>query len=228
MQDQSIRDIVVNNLLLEARWKMLMSGLSTTIIISILSIFFAVLIGCFLCRLRLSKNPIISNTTRFFINIIRALPPLILLLLLVFVVFTSLNNSLVTVSVFAFSLYFGAFFAEAFRSGINTVGKGQIEAAYAVGMSKHQTFRKIVATQALIKIMPILKSLVSSLIKSTSLVGFVSIIDLTMAGNIIRSRTFNALFPLLLVALLYFLLTTLAGFMLDLLNKRLTKSSRMA
>ena len=125
-----------------------------------------------------------------------------------------------------FTLYFGAYISEIFRSGIEGVDKGQWEAGAALGMSRGLVFRKIVLPQMLLHILPVYKNQMSALIKATSIVGYVSVVDLTKASDIIRSRTFDAFFPLLLTALVYLLLSWLFGLAVDALEKRLTPKSR--
>jgi polar amino acid transport system substrate-binding protein len=102
------------------------------------------------------------------------------------------------------------------------VDKGQWEAGSALGMNKIMVLRKIVLPQALLRVLPVYKNQMVTLIKSTSIVGYVSIMDITKASDVIRSRTFDAFFPLLLTALIYLILSWLFGVIIDALEKRLT------
>ena len=109
---------------------------------------------------------------------------------------------------------------------MNSVDKGQWEAGAALGMSRFQVFRKIAFPQALGRIIPVLKGEVIALIKMTSVVGYVAVVDLTKASDIIRARTLDAFFPLILVSVVYILLAWLTGMGLEALERQLTSKSR--
>jgi polar amino acid transport system substrate-binding protein len=115
----------------------------------------------------------------------------------------------VIVAVIAFGLNFGAYVSEMFRTAIEGLDKGQKEAAIAGGFTKIQTFRFIILPQAMVRILPVYKGEFISLIKMTSIVGYIAVQDLTKASDIIRSRTFDAFFPLIMVAVLYLLIAWL-------------------
>jgi len=219
----SIREIAYNNLIHDDRWMLILDGFFVTIIISFFSIISSVLLGAVFCRLSLSSNKKFTKVFDLILNFLSSLPPLIILMLMVYWVFAKLPVSIIFSSVVAYSILFGAFYSRVFKSGLASVDNGQWEAAYALGMSRFQTFFKVVLPQMLIKVLPLIKSNTAFLIKATSFVGYASLVDLTMAGYLIRSRTFNAFFALLTVALLYFLLTSLANVFFDLLYRRLTK-----
>ena len=217
-----IRESIVSNLLTEDRWKMMLEGLGVTLEISLLSLLFATLAGALVCSLRMSRNRLASGVARFYVELMRSLPLLLLLLVMFYVVLASSSLNKTQIAIVCFSLYFGAYLCEIFRTGIEGVEQGQWEAGVALGMSRSLTFRKVVLPQALLRILPIYKNQVSALIKATSIVGYVSVMDLTKASDIIRSRTFDAFFPLLLTALVYLLLSWLFGLAIDALEKRLT------
>ena len=126
----------------------------------------------------------------------------------------------------SFGLYYGAYFSEVFRTGMESVDKGQWEAGFALGLRKFQTFYKVVLPQALNRVIPVLKGEVISLIKMTSVVGYVAVIDLTKATDIIRARTLDAFFPLILVSIVYLLLSWLIGLGLNALESKITPKSR--
>ena len=111
------------------------------------------------------------------------------------------------VAVIAFGMNFAAYVSEMFRAGIGSVDKGQSEAGTAMGFTKPQTFGFIVLPQMIQRVLPVYKGEFISLVKMTSIVGYIAVQDLTKAGDIIRSRTFDAFFPLILVAVLYFLIS---------------------
>jgi len=113
------------------------------------------------------------------------------------------------VAVLAFGMNFAAYVSEMFRSGIESLDRGQSEAGTAMGFTKTQTFSFIVLPQMIQRILPVYKGEFISLVKMTSIVGYIAVQDLTKAGDIIRSRTFDAFFPLIMVAVLYFLISLL-------------------
>ena len=222
----SIRDSIVSNLLVEDRWKMLLEGLGVTLQVSLLSLFFASLIGALICAMRMSRKRTISGLARFYIELMRSLPLLLLLLVMFYLVFASSGLDKIHITVLCFSLYFGAYISEIFRSGIEGVDKGQWEAGAALGMSKGLVLRKIVLPQMLLRILPVYKNQMAALIKATSIVGYVSVMDLTKASDYVRSRTFDAFFPLLMTALVYLLLSWLFGLAADAMEKRFTPKRR--
>ena len=221
-----IRESIVSNLLTEDRWKMMLDGLGVTLEISLLSLLLATLAGALICCLRMSRNRLASGTARFYVELMRSLPLLLLLLVMFYLVLASSGLSKSGIAIVCFSLYFGAYLCEIFRTGIEGVDRGQWEAGAALGMSRGLTFRKVILPQALLRILPIYKNQMTALIKATSIVGYVSVVDLTKASDIIRSRTFDAFFPLLMTALIYLLLSWIFGLAVDALEKRLTPKAR--
>jgi polar amino acid transport system substrate-binding protein len=123
-------------------------------------------------------------------------------MLVFYVVFASVDISPVLVAVLAFGMNFAAYVAEIFRTGIEGVDRGQTEAGMAMGFTKVATFTHIVLPQTIQRVLPVYKGEFISMVKMTSVVGYIAVQDLTKASDIIRSRTFDAFFPLILVALL--------------------------
>ena len=203
----------------------MLDGLYMTLEVSMLSLLFATLRGSVICALRMSRNRWLRAPAGIYIELMRSLPLLVLLLVSFYVIFAATALTKVQVSVVCFSLYFGAYFAEIFRTGITGVEKGQWEAGAALGMNKRQVFGKIVLPQALLHILPVFRTQTTALIKATSIVGYISVMDITKAGDYIRSRTFDAFFPLLLVAAIYLILSWIFGTGIDAIQHRLTPKS---
>lgn len=203
----------------------MLDGLYMTLEVSMLSLLFATLWGSVICALRMSRNRWLRAPAGIYIELMRSLPLLVLLLVSFYIIFASSALTKVQVSVVCFSLYFGAYFAEIFRTGITGVEKGQWEAGAALGMNKRQVFGKIVLPQALLHILPVFRTQTTALIKATSIVGYISVMDITKAGDYIRSRTFDAFFPLLLVAAIYLILSWIFGTGIDAIQHRLTPKS---
>lgn len=217
----SIKESFYNNLIIEERWKIVVDGLWETLIISILAILLGSIFGGFICWMRLSGNKLLKEIAYVYVEIIRGVPILVLLMLMFYVIFAQSAVSPRWVAIIAFAMNFGAYVSEMFRTGIEGVDRGQTEAGLAMGFSPLKTFIFFIIPQAAKKVIPVFKGEAVSLIKNTSVVGFIAIQDLTKASEIIRARTFDAFFPLLIISAIYFFLAWLLGKGLDLLAKKI-------
>jgi polar amino acid transport system substrate-binding protein len=206
---EGIADSFYNNVIYENRYLMIFDGLKTTGIISLFSILFGTLLGGVVCFLRMCRYKALNAVAKTYIAALRGTPVLVLLMLIFYVVFASLDINPVLVAVVAFGMNFAAQISEVYRVGIEGVDRGQAEAGVAMGFTKTRTFLYIVLPQAVRQILPVYKGEIISLVKATSIVGYIAVQDLTKAGDIIRSRTFDAFFPLIMVAVLYFAITEL-------------------
>ncbi len=202
-----IANSMQSNIVQENRYLLILEGLKTTVIISVLSTFFGTVLGAIVCFMRMSKNAILNVLAKTYISILRGTPVLVFLMLIFYVVFASVNIDPVIVSVIAFGMNFAAYVAEIYRSGIESIDKGQSEAGIAMGFTRVNTFIFIVLPQTVQRILPVYKGEFISLVKMTSIVGYIAVQDLTKASDIIRSRTFDAFFPLIMVAVLYYLIS---------------------
>jgi polar amino acid transport system substrate-binding protein len=202
----NVADSFRSNIIQENRYLLIWDGLKTTVIISIFATLFGTLLGALICFMRMSSRTVLNLPARIYINILRGMPVLVLLMLIFYVVFASVDINPVLVAVIAFGMNFAAYVSEIFRSGIEGIGKGQIEAGIAMGFTKFKTFVYIVLPQTVQRILPVYKGEFISLVKMTSIVGYIAVQDLTKASDIIRSRTFDAFFPLVMVAILYFVI----------------------
>lgn len=198
-----------DNILLEKRYVLILDGLRTTVVISIFSAILGTLLGGLICFMRMSKRKILSGTAGLLITLIRGTPVLVLLMIIFYIIFASVNINPVVVAVIAFAINFGAYVSEMFRTSIQGVDKGQHEAGIASGFTRMQTFIHIIMPQAMRQVLPVYKGEFISLVKMTSIVGYVAVQDLTKASDIIRSRTFDAFFPLIMAAVIYLLIAWL-------------------
>ncbi|MEN6324680.1 MAG: ABC transporter substrate-binding protein/permease [Syntrophomonas sp.] len=212
---QGIADSFHNNMIVEQRYLLIVDGLKITIIISLLSVIFGTLLGALICFMRMAKNRLLSAIARVYISILRGTPVLVLLMIIFYIVFASVNIDPVLVAVIAFGMNFGAYVSEMFRTAIESVDRGQTEAGIASGFTPLQTFIHIIMPQAVRQVLPVYKGEFISMVKMTSVVGYIAVQDLTKASDIIRSRTFDAFFPLLMVAVLYFVISWLLALVLD-------------
>jgi polar amino acid transport system substrate-binding protein len=204
-----------NNILREKRYLMILRGLLLTIVISILAATTGTLLGGLICFMRMSRNKLMNKVASYYISLVRGTPVLVLLMIIYYVVFASVNINAVLVAIIAFGINFAAYVSEMFRSGIESIDKGQKEAGIASGFTKIQTFRYIIMPQALRQVLPVYKGEFVSLVKMTSIVGYIAVEDLTKASDIIRSRTFDAFFPLIMAAVIYILISWLLTLILD-------------
>ena len=191
----------------ENRWKLILSGLSLTLFISILFAFFGTILGFLMCLLRKAHNPIPRILIDGFCGIIRGVPMVVFLMVLNYVVFARSGFSGVAVSVIAFSLVFGCAVCGMLTVGLEGVDPGELEAGLALGYTPTQVFMKIGLPQAIRQVLPIYRGEFIGTMKLTSIVGYIAVQDLTKVGDLIRSRTLEAFFPLIVTALLYFLLS---------------------
>ena len=214
------------NLLREERWKHVLSGLAVTVIISLASAVFGSILGFGLGMFRRSKSKALSGFANVVITVIQGIPNLVMLMILYYVVFASSGLPGLVVAIIGFTLNFGATVAEQVRSGVDGVEPGQWEAADSLGFSRVESFRRVIAPQALATIIPVYRTSFISMMKSTSVVGYIAIEDLTKVADIIRSSTYDAVFPLLMTAVLYFLLAWLLTVTLERVGMLLEPSCR--
>jgi len=208
------------NFVLEQRWRLILHGLWATLLISVASTLFGTLLGALICYLRMSSRTLPRLLGSGYIALIRGLPVLLLLMLIYYVAFASVNIDPLIVAVIAFGMNFAAYVSEMFRTGIEGVDRGQSEAGLAMGFTRIQTFWYLVLPQATRRTLPVYRGEFIALVKMTSIVGYIGVQDLTKAGDIIRSRTFEAFFPLLMVAAIYFLIIWGLGLALDEVDRR--------
>ena len=199
----------------EGRWKLFAQGVATTLIITVLTILFGTLLGFGLFMLCRNGSAAANAAARFCMGVVPGMPMVVLLMILYYVIFGSVAIGGATVAVVGFTLTFGASVYGLIRMGVGAVDVGQYEAACALGYSDRRTFFKIILPQALPHVLPAYKGEIISLIKATAVVGYIAVQDLTKMGDIVRSRTYEAFFPLIAVTIIYFALEGLIGFMIS-------------
>jgi len=212
---KSIAESFYNNLILENRYKLILDGLKLTLLISLLSALLGTMLGALVCYMRMSKNKFLLGFSKIYISLLRGTPVLVLLMIIFYVVFSSVNVNPVIAAVIAFAMNFAAYVSEMFRTSIQGIDKGQSEAGIASGFTKVETFINIIMPQAMRQVLPVYKGEFISLLKMTSIVGYIAVQDITRASDIIRSRTFDAFFPLLMAAVIYLILAWLLTWALD-------------
>ena len=209
------------NFIREDRWKMILSGLGVTLLLSLLSVLFGTMLGGLICFMRLSKRAYPNAFARMYIKFLQGTPIVVLLLVLYYVIFGRVTVSAFWVCVLGLSLDFSAYTAEIFRSGIEAVPEGQIRAAKALGFKPSAAFMQVVLPQMVIHCLPVYMGQLISTVKLSSVAGYISVQDLTKVSDLIRARTYEAFFPLILTAIIYFLVAWLLTLMLKQLEKRI-------
>lgn len=221
-----IEDSIHKNFIVEDRYKMVLDGLKTTIIITVGAAILGTILGFGVCMLRRSRRKIFQVPAKIFVKIMQGTPLVVFLMIMYYLVFSNVNIDPVYVAILAFAVNMGAYVSEMMRSGIDAVDKGQREAACAMGFTKLQTFIKIVAPQALKYIIPVYTGELISMMKMTSVVGYIAIQDLTKMSDIIRSRTYEAFFPLIVTALIYLVVAWILIAALSYLERKIDPKKR--
>ena len=207
-----IRDSFNKTFLRENRYQLFLSGIGTTMLITLLSIFFGTELGFIVFMLCRNGDRIANGITKVCVWLVRGTPMVVLLMILYYIIFASVAISGIAVAVIGFTLTFGATVFGLLRMGVGTIDRGQYEAAYALGHSNRHTFFKIILPQAVPHVLPAYQGEIVGLLKATAIVGYIAVQDLTKMGDIVRSRTYEAFFPLIAVTVIYFVLEAILGF----------------
>ena len=213
---------IYRTLIDEDRWLSVLQGLCVTLIITAAGFVLANLLGAAFCAMSMSRFTVLKVFSDIYSRLMQGLPIVVILMILYYIVFGKSDVSNVLVAILGFGLVFGAYMAQLFEGGISSVEKGQWEAALATGLTRYQAFGGIVLPQAIRTMLPGYFSNLISLMKGTAVVGYIAVNDLTKVGDIIRSNTYEAIVPLLTIALIYFIIACLLLSMMALLRKRLT------
>lgn len=210
------------------RYMWLVDGLFNTLIITLGALLIGVVIGSIIAIIKYfcednKKLRIFNWLCDLYTTVIRGIPVTVLLLVFFFIIFVSADDG-VPVAIAAFGINSGAYMAELIRSGINAVDKGQMEAARSLGMSKLQAMTKIIFPQAIKNILPAIGNECIALLKETSVAGYVAVVDVTKAATNIRNSTFDAVNPIILLALIYLVMVVIMTKLLAILERSLRKS----
>ena len=226
---QDLQSKFINNFIAEDRWKYLTDGLVVTLQITLCAVILGIVLGFLVAIVRSThdrtgKLKILNALCNLYLTVIRGTPVVVQLLIIYFVIFGSTDISKVMVAVMAFGINSGAYVAEIFRSGIMSIDNGQFEAGRSLGFNYRQTMFYIVMPQAFKNVLPALGNEFISLLKETSVSGYIALQDLTKGGDIIRSRTYDAFMPLIAVALIYLVMVLVFSRLVGLLERRLRNS----
>ncbi len=228
------------NFVEDNRWKYLTTGLGNTLKITLLSLLIGVALGVIVAIIRASHDSIAgemrpgvgkfllnfaNGVCKVYLTVFRGTPVVVQLMIMYYIIFASSRNGVLVASL-AFGINSGAYVAEIFRSGIMAIDAGQMEAGRSLGFGYVATMRHIILPQAFKNVLPALANEFITLLKETSVAGYVTVRDLTMGGNIIRSVTYSPFLPLFAVALIYLGLVMFFTWLVGKLERRLRTSER--
>lgn len=219
---QTLQDIF----LAEDRYLYILNGLGFSVGVTLFAAILGILLGILLALLKLSKSKILSKIALVYIDIVRGTPAVVQLMILANIVFVGAlrETPILLVAGIAFGMNSGAYVAEIIRAGIEGLEKGQTEAGRALGLSYAQTMKFIIIPQAIKKILPALVSEFITLLKETSIVGFIGGVDLLRSASIITSQTYRGVEPLLAVGIIYLILTSIFTILMRKVEKGLKVS----
>ena len=209
-----------NNLIVEDRYRMILDGLQVTLLITLCAAVLGTLLGGLVCWMRMSRHRWLQQVAKVYIDLMRGTPVLVLLMLMYYVVMAPVDATGIVVAIVTFAMNTAAYISEMLRTTIQGIDRGQTEAGLALGFTQRQTFFRIVLPQVVRAVMPVYQGEIISLLKGTSIVGYIAVADMTRASDLIRSRTFDAFFPLIVTAIIYFVMAWLIGMLLQSLVQR--------
>lgn len=223
-----IRENIYNSFIYQDRYKYYLTGLGNTIIMAFFACLIGVILGLILSLVidyneKTGKLYLLSTFARMYIGIIRGTPALLQLMILYYIIFKSVNINIVVVGIISFGLNSGAYVSQIIKSGLISIPKGQEEASKMLGFNYFQTMKYVIMPQALRNVLPALGNEFITLLKETSVAGYIGILELTKASDIVASSTYDYFFPLLIVAIIYLILTLGLTKLLNFFERRLSK-----
>ena len=226
---QELKSSFISNFIDDNRWRYITDGLKITLLVTVFAVLIGVVLGFLIAIVRTThdktgKLKILNAICKVYLTVIRGTPVVVMLMIIYFIIFGSVDISKVVVAIVAFGINSGAYVAEIFRSGIMSIDNGQFEAGRSLGFNYAQTMMYIVMPQAFKNVLPTLCNEFISLLKETSVSGYIALQDLTKGGDIIRSRTYDAFMPLIAVALIYLAMVMIFTKLVSLLERRLRNS----
>lgn len=226
----SLKEKLYDNFVKDNRYLYIVKGFGNTLIITLFAVMLGIVLGFLIAIVRTNHDrngelPILNVVCKVYLTVIRGTPVMIQLLIIYYVILASVTNKIVVAAI-AFGLNSAAYVAEIVRSGIMSVDVGQFEAGRSLGLNYSQTMQLIILPQAIKNILPALLNEVISLLKETSISGYIGLMDLTKGGDIIRSNTYEAFLPLIAVAIIYLAFVMLLSTFVSKLERRLRSSER--
>lgn len=225
----SFIDQIYLNLIEKDRYKYIVNGLIETLKITIFAVIIGIAIGLIVAILKVisaenKKFKPLGILANIYLTVIRGTPTVVQLFIMYYIILATYPTSKSFAAILAFGINSGAYVAEIIRAGIMSVDKGQTEAGRSLGLNQRTTYVKIIFPQALKNILPALANEMITLIKETSVAGFIGVVDLSKAGDIIRSQTYESVVPFLTIAIIYLILVVGLTSILIRVEKGLRKS----
>lgn len=214
-----IKKAIYINLIYEDRYELILSGLKATLILTIVSFVAGTLLGMAFCAGKGSRNRVVRTVYRLFTQLMVKLPPLVLLMIFAYLIFVNSSLTPVAIAVVTFTLKCASHLAEMFRTAVDSVSPGEVEAARTLGYSKWQAFFRVVFPQALHQVMPLYKTQFVLSMQDTSVVSLLAIEDMSRAVTVISSRTMDPVVALVITSIVYLLLGFIANRMLSLADR---------
>ena len=225
----------IANFITDDRWKYFTNGLGTTYTVSFFAVILGVIIGVLIAVVRSSADkmerpPLVIRILNFickiYLTVIRGTPAMIQLLIMYYIIFGSVDVSKRVVAILTFGINSGAYVAEIIRSGIMSVDQGQFEAGRSLGLSYIQTMWYIIIPQAIKNVLPALGNEFITLLKETSICGYIALTDVTHGANTVRSQTYEPYMPLFGAALIYLVSVSVLSTLITRLERRLRVNER--
>ena len=215
----------------DGRWHYLANGLLVTLKLTFFAVLLGLVLGFCIAMIKnihdnTGKLKIANFLCNLYLTVIRGTPVVVQLMIIYFVIFGSVRIDKALTAILAFGINSGAYQAEIFRAGIQSIPKGQMEAGRSLGFSYLQTMTRIIMPQAIKNVIPTLLNEVITLLKETSVAGYIALEDLTKGGDIIRSRTYSAFMPLIAVALIYLVMVLILERLVRVIERRLKKNEK--
>ena len=212
------------------RYMYLLRGLGNTLLIAVLAVLLGIVVGFLVAIIRATHDKhgglnILNFICKVYLTIWRGTPTMVQLLIMYYIILVALDNK-IAVAVIAFGLNSAAYVAEIVRSGIMSVDEGQFEAGRSLGLNYGQTMRLIILPQAFKNVLPALANEFITLLKETSISGYIAIPDLTKGGDLIRSQTYDPFLPLFGVAIIYLVIVMILTAGVHKLEMRLRTNER--
>lgn len=224
----TIKESFERTFIREDRWKMFLQGLATTFMIALISIALGSIVGFVVYLLMRRENKIVNNIWNVFASIMGRTPVVVILMIFYYIIFGKSNIGGAGVSIIAFTILFTCTVVELLKMGVGAVDLGQEEAALAMGYSKSEAYLRVIFPQSINHFLPAYKSEVVSLVKATAVVGYIAVQDLTKISDLIRARTYEAFFPLIATAIIYYFLTLLLTWLIGKINIKIEPRNRSA
>lgn len=203
----------------EGRYRLFINGILCTLRITIMAIIFGSILGFILFLICYNAGIVVNKIIKTIFWLLRRIPIIVLLMVFYYIIFSKLSFNSELVAIIAFTIIFGSLVAELLINTVSNIDVGQSEAAYALGFDRENTFFKVLFPQISPIIFPTYSNMIIELIRSTAIVGYVAVQDLTKVGDLVRSRTYDAFFPLIAVAIIYIILAEALISIVDRLRK---------